>query len=96
MSNFSAIYVKNSDIVARKIEGELILVPVKSDKKGIQSIYTLNKTAAYIWNLFDGERMLDQIKDRIASDFEVSEQRSGDDLIKFAEKLEKVGVIKKN
>jgi hypothetical protein len=52
-----AIYAHSEDIVARVIEGEIIIVPLIS---GIgdtdDELYTLNDSAREIWDLLDGQR----------------------------------------
>jgi len=88
------IYAKNPDIVFRKIADEVILVPIKNNVRDLESIYTLNEVGARIWELVDGKRDVQQIRDVVANEFEVSAEEAGKDLKEFMEKLFEVGGIK--
>lgn len=61
----------SDDVVAREIEGELIIVPLAS---GIgdadDELYTLNPTGQAIWQKLDGARTLAQITDELALEFD--------------------------
>ncbi len=65
------ICAPSEDVVAREIEGELIIVPLAS---GIgdadDELYTLNPTGQAIWQKLDGARTLAQITDELASEFD--------------------------
>ncbi len=45
----SARYRRNEDFVARKIAGETVLVPIRQQLGDLESIYTLNEVATFIW-----------------------------------------------
>ncbi len=64
------IYVKNPDVVFRKIAGEFILVPVRQKVVDLKSIYTLNEAAAFIWELIDGKKSVSCIKSKFAEMFD--------------------------
>ena len=65
------ICAPSEDVVAREIEGELIIVPLAS---GIgdadDELYTLNATGQAIWQKLDGARTLAQIADELAHEFD--------------------------
>lgn len=62
MRNGTTIYAKNSNIVARKIVGEMVLVPISQKVGDLASIYTLNEVGACIWELVDGMVTVEQLK----------------------------------
>ncbi len=64
------IYVKNPDVVFRKVADEFILVPVRQKAVDLKSIYTLNETAAFIWELIDGKNSVSYIKGKVAEAFD--------------------------
>ncbi len=64
------VYAKNPDVVFRKIADEFILVPVRQKVVDLKSIYTLNETAAFIWELIDGKNSVSCIKSKVAEAFE--------------------------
>ena len=43
MSDLSQVYAKDANIVARKVAGEMVLVPIRKSAGDLGSIYTLNK-----------------------------------------------------
>jgi hypothetical protein len=65
-----SICAPSEDVVAREIEGELIIVPLAS---GIgdadDELYTLNPTGQAIWQKLDGARTLAQIADELANEY---------------------------
>ena len=49
MHDLMKSFVKDPNIVSRKIAGEVILVPIRKNVGDLESIYTLNEVAARIW-----------------------------------------------
>ena len=65
------IYAASEDVVAREIEGELILVPIASGIGDMEDeLYTLNETGKVIWDKLDGLRTLGQIASELAQEYE--------------------------
>jgi hypothetical protein len=64
------ICLPSEDVVAREIEGELIIVPLAS---GIgdtdDELYTLNETGKEIWSHLDGISSLRQIASELAEEY---------------------------
>jgi len=58
MSQLDERYQKDPAMVSRQIAGEVILVPIRKNVGDLESIYTLNDTAACAWALFDGQHTL--------------------------------------
>ena len=87
------IYCKNPDIVFRKISDELILVPIRQNVGDLESIYTLNETGGRIWELIDGKRNTQQIRDLVASEFEVEPKDAEKDVEEFLRNLAAVSAI---
>jgi hypothetical protein len=60
----------SEDVVAREIEGELIIVPLASGIGDMEDeLYTLNETGKAIWGRLDGARSLRQIADGLAAEY---------------------------
>lgn len=63
-------YIPSEDIVARVIEGELIIVPLVSGIGDMDDeLYTLNETGRAIWSRLDGEKSLREIAAELAAEF---------------------------
>lgn len=88
-------YKKDPSIVFREIAGEMILVPIRQNVGDLESIYTLNETAARVWELLDGQRTLREIRDELVQEFEVEADQAQQDLVELLEQLESVGAVKK-
>jgi hypothetical protein len=87
-------FVKDPSIVSRKIADEFILVPIRQRAGEVESIYTLNDAAARVWELLDGERRVDEIRDQIVAEFEVSPEEAEADVVEFLRQLEAVGAVR--
>ena len=56
------VYVRSDDVVAREIEGELIIVPLVSGMGDMEDeLFTLNETGKASWDRLDGKRSLRDI-----------------------------------
>jgi len=69
--NLDAIYRPSEDIVAREIEGELIIVPLVSGIGDLEDeLYTLNETAKAIWDRLDGATSLRAVVAALAEEYD--------------------------
>jgi hypothetical protein len=88
-----SIYKHDPNIVCREIAGEMILVPIRSNVSDMASIYTLNETAAVIWQHLDGQSTLDEIKEVVIDQFDVPPDEAEQDLFELVENLAGVGAL---
>ncbi|TFG60115.1 MAG: PqqD family peptide modification chaperone, partial [Deltaproteobacteria bacterium] len=57
-----AAYIPSEDVVAREIEGELIIVPLAAGIGDLEDeLYTLNETGKALWARLDGKSTLTEI-----------------------------------
>ncbi len=91
---FKRRFAKDPSIVSRNIASEQILVPIRQKAGEIESIFTLNEVASRIWELLDGEKQVEEIKNAIVEEFEVSPKEAEEDLLKFLHQLEEVGAVR--
>lgn len=80
-------------IVARKVSGELLLVPIARHAGDLKAIFTANEVGGFIWNLLDGRRTLAEILERVLDEFDVERKAARRDLEEFIDQLRKVGVV---
>ncbi len=65
------VYVASGDIVAREIEGELIIVPLAAGIGDMEDeLYSLNETGREVWSRLDGVRDVSQIAEDLAREFD--------------------------
>jgi len=87
MHDLEKVYKKSDSMVSRTIGGESILVPIRQSAGDLDSIYTLNDTAAHIWGLIDGQAKVGDIKERMLTEFEVTSEDAEKDLIEHLKQL---------
>jgi hypothetical protein len=93
MDFIEKVYKKSDSIVSRKIADEFILVPIRQNVGDLESIYTLNDTAACIWEMIDGKIKVRKIKEKIIEEFEVTPEEAEKDIIEHLQQLEGIKAI---
>jgi methyltransferase-like protein len=93
MQTLDRVYQKNQNFVFRQIDDETLLVPIKDNVGDLGSIYNLNPVAAFVWQHLDGKKTLNDIKDLMTGEFEVSDPDAQQDLTEFVGQLEKIDAI---
>jgi len=90
----TSICIPSEDVVAREIEGDMIIVPLAS---GIgdadDELYTLNDTGKAIWEKLDGEKPLSQIAKDLAVDFDSPEETIRQDVLGFVTEMVRRKII---
>jgi len=86
-NRLSFVYHHDPNIVSRLIADEMILVPIRKNVGDLENIYTLNETAARIWELIDGERSMAEIHQQMVDEYEVDPQQAEQDLLEILESL---------
>ena len=68
------VYKPSDDIVAREIEGEIIIVPLVAGIGDMEDeLFTLNDTGKAIWDQLDGQRSLADVVAALKAEFEVED-----------------------
>ena len=93
MNYLDKVYSKSDSIVFRKIADEFILVPIRQNVGDLESIYTLNETGARIWELIDGKNKVNEIKEKLIEEFEVTPEEAEKDIIAHLQQLESIKAI---
>ena len=80
--NREAVYVPTEDIVAREIEGEIIIVPIAAGIGDLEDeLFTLNETGKAIWNMLDGRRTLNEVINDLSAEYQAEKGAIGRDVI---------------
>lgn len=86
--HLDVVYVPSEDVVAREIEGELILVPLVSGIADVEDeLFTLNNAGRAIWNKLDGKRNLKELLKDLSTEYEAPLEEIERDLIGFMKEL---------
>lgn len=87
-------FEKDSNLVARKVIDEMILVPVTNKVYDLESAYVLDEVGARVWELIDGQRSIEDIKNVLLDEYASDEKQIEEDVCGFISQLEKLGGIK--
>ncbi len=78
----------SKDVVARMIEGEIVIVPIASGIGDAEDeLYSLSPTGQSIWEKLDGEKTLGQVAQALVQEYEAPLQEIEDDVLGFASEL---------
>ena len=71
--SMDAVYVPSQDIVAREIEGDIIIVPLAAGIGDMEDdLFTLNETGKAIWQRLDGKITLQELIEDLIEEFEAT------------------------
>ncbi len=85
-----AVYTPSDDIVAREIEGELIIIPLVAGIGDIEDeLYTLNETGKDIWDQLDGKTTLQEVVETLLQDYDAQLPEVEQDVIGLVKELVK-------
>lgn len=83
-----AIYMPSDDIVAREIEGEIIIVPLAAGIGDMEDeLFTLNETGKAIWTRLDGQQTLEEVIAGLIQVFDASADEIENDVLGLVEEL---------
>jgi hypothetical protein len=83
-----ARYIPSNDIVARVIEGELIIVPLVAGIGDVDDeLFTVNNSGKVIWDKLDGKTSLVQIVQYLADEYSAPCEEMEKDLLGFVGEL---------
>ena len=83
MISISSIPSRSDRVVVRRINDECLLIPLTDDIADMDSLYRLNETGAFIWELIDGKRDIKEITSRVAEEFDVDQREAEKDILLF-------------
>ena len=84
---------KNSNMVTRVIENETILLPVYKTSEEINCIYTLDKTASFVWKLIDGKKPYSAIKKAVLEEFDATDKEVDGQMELFLNDLKEIKAV---
>jgi hypothetical protein len=77
----------HESIVARRIAGEMMLVPIRGKLADMQKIYVLDTVGEFIWRKLDGKRSGKEICREVLKAFAVGEDEAEADTREFLASL---------
>jgi len=86
--SLDGLYMPSEDVVARSIEGELIIVPLVAGIGDMEDeLYTLNETGKAIWDRLDGRKKLKDVLAELTAECEAPVGEIEKDLTGLVEEL---------
>lgn len=88
------IYMCSEDVVAREIEGELIIVPLVAGIGDLEDeLFTLNDTGKAIWDRLDGKTSLCEIIKDIQREYNADSDLIEEDVLGLVGELVRRGIL---
>ncbi len=82
------VYRPSEDIVAREIEGEIVIVPLVSGIGDMEDeLYTLNEAGRAVWRRLDGTKPLREVARELAAEFDAPAGVIEQDVVGLVEEL---------
>jgi hypothetical protein len=86
--NKEKVYIPSDDIVAREIEGELIIVPLVAGIGDMEDeLFTLNETGKAIWDQLDGKTSLSKVITTLSQDYDAPASEIESDVLGLVQEL---------
>ena len=76
-------FIRNQEVVSRRIDGELIIVPICSGVGDLNSLYTLNPVGSVLWDFMTEGHTIPEMVQRICDEFEVTAAEAQKDIESF-------------
>lgn len=86
---------KKDGMVLREVCGEKVLVGEGLGAVDFGRLISLNDTAAYIWEQFNGEADIDSLTQALCKEYEVEEEVARHDVEAILEEWIKAGVVER-
>jgi hypothetical protein len=88
------VFARHDCAVTRRIAGETVIVPVRQDVADLDSIYTLNETGTFLWDLMDGRLTVAALIEALVAEFEVTPEAAAADVAALVATLCDEGLLR--
>jgi hypothetical protein len=87
------VLARSQAVIARPVAGETMIVPAQAKVGDLASIYSLNGTAALIWELLESPRTVADLATALAAEYEVDPAQAESDVTEFVGEMKAVGLV---
>jgi hypothetical protein len=84
---FAQLVEAKKNFVARAVNNELILVPLKNQVADMTQLFTLNELGHFIWNHLDEQSSIESITQKITAEYDINQDAAREDLVDFLNEL---------
>jgi hypothetical protein len=89
----AACWARSPSVVARRLEGEYVLIPLADGGADLDGVRNLNPVAAFVWERLDGRTSGAEVVEAVVARFEVTRERAEQDYLELVETLAGIGVL---
>ncbi len=93
MTDLKSVPSHSPNIVTRKTGNEYVLVPVANNIADMNSVYTLNETGAFIWELIDGRKNIEEIIKSLTEEYDIDYESASEDVLSFINNMSNYLII---
>jgi len=93
MAELKSVPSRSPSIVTRKTGNEYVLVPVANNIADMTSVYTLNETGAFIWELIDGKKSVEEIIEAVIDKYDVDREKATKDVFSLIDDMKNYLII---
>ena len=79
----STRYLRAGECATRAIGGQTLVVPIRHGVGDLESIYTLNPVAAFLWDALKAGATEAQLVDAVTAEYEVTRDQAARDVSEF-------------
>ncbi len=83
MDNLKKIQEIKKQTVCKKIDGEMVIIPLVNDVIDMKEMFTLNEVGTFIWDNIDNKDNIEAIVDELTKHFDVERPVAHKDCIDF-------------
>jgi hypothetical protein len=94
MTDLESILSHSPSIVTRKTGNEYVLVPITNNIADMNSVYTLNESGAFIWELIDGKKTVEELISAMTEEYDIDRESAKTDIFSFIDDMNKYLIIK--
>jgi methyltransferase-like protein len=94
MADLKSVPSRAPSIVTRKTGNEYVLVPVANNIADMNSVYTLNETGAFIWELIDGKKDVEDLIEAVINEYDIDRETALTDVMSFIDNMSEYLIIK--
>lgn len=87
------MFRRNEEFVLRQIAGENIIIPTGKAVSRVSGFITISETSAFIWELLEVSRTLEELVEKTIDAFEVPAPRAQADIRQLLAKLSTLGML---
>jgi len=93
MADLKSVFSHSPGIVTKKTGDEYVLIPVANNIADMNSVYTLNESGAFIWELIDGKRNVEVIINTLTEEYDIDYDSASKDVFSFINNMSNYLII---